>query len=156
MPTVAPLKLPCPPNVAILGTMSELGNDLYKQTEIEKVRLRKESQDERDRREERGKGERWSDIQRVNAPEIYNKLVQKKFRIEMRFSQPGDSGKKLLDWYQGTVTGIVNKKKRSVKIKWDNGFLHDNDINFSTNVLLKDRWNQKIPVEGSWREYLTS
>ena len=31
LPTVAPLKLPCPPNVATLGTMSELGNDLYKQ-----------------------------------------------------------------------------------------------------------------------------
>ena len=27
-PTVAPLKLPCPPNVATLGTMYELGNDL--------------------------------------------------------------------------------------------------------------------------------
>ena len=50
LPTMAPLKLTCPPNVATLGTMSELGNDLYKQTDIEKVRLRKESQDERYRR----------------------------------------------------------------------------------------------------------
>ena len=48
--TVAPLKLPCLPNVATLGTMSELGNNLYKQTEIEQVRLRKDSQYERDRR----------------------------------------------------------------------------------------------------------
>ena len=32
LPTVVPLKLPCPPNVATLGTMSELGNDIYKQT----------------------------------------------------------------------------------------------------------------------------
>ena len=31
-PTVAPLKLPCPPNVATLGTMSELGKNFYKQT----------------------------------------------------------------------------------------------------------------------------
>ena len=74
----------------------------------------------------------------------------------MRFSQSGYSGEKLLDWYHVTVTDILNKNKRSVKIKWDNGFLHDDDIKFSTNVLLKDRWNQKIPVEGSWREYLTS
>ena len=43
-PTMAPLKLPCPPNVATLGTMSELGNELYKQTEIEQVRLIKEDQ----------------------------------------------------------------------------------------------------------------
>ena len=35
LPTVAPLKLQCPPNVATLGTMSELDNNLYKQTEIE-------------------------------------------------------------------------------------------------------------------------
>ena len=44
LPTVAPLKLPCPPNVATLGTMSELGNNLYKKTDIEQVRMRKEDQ----------------------------------------------------------------------------------------------------------------
>ena len=49
LPTVAPLKLLCPPNVATLGTMSELGKNLYKQTYIEQVRLIKEAQDERDR-----------------------------------------------------------------------------------------------------------
>ena len=91
-----PLKIPCPQNVATLGTMSELGNDLYKQTYIEQVRLRKEAQDERDRRQERGEGDRWSEMQRVNAPEIDNKLVPKKFRIKMRFIQPEDSGEKLL------------------------------------------------------------
>ena len=32
----------------MLGTMSELGNNLYKQTEIEQVRLMKEAQYERD------------------------------------------------------------------------------------------------------------
>ena len=95
-------------------------------------------------------------MQQVNAPEIDNKLVQKKFRIDMRFSQPGDSGKKLLDWYHGTVTEIFNKNKMIVMIKWDEDCLHDNDIKFSTNVFLISRWNQKIPVEGSWREYLTS
>ena len=95
-------------------------------------------------------------MQRVNTPEIDNKLIQKKFRIDMRFSQPGDSDEKLLDWYYGTVNDIVNKKKRSVKINWDDNCLHENDMKFSNNVLLISRWNQKIPVEGSWREYLTS
>ena len=75
------------------------------------MRLRKEAQDERDRREERGEGYRWYEMQRVNSPEIDNKLVQKKFRIAMRFSQPGDSGEKLLDWYHGNVTDILNKNK---------------------------------------------
>ena len=154
--TVVPLKLPCPPKVARLVTISELGNDLYKQTEIEKRRLRKEAQEERDRRGDRGEGDIWSEMQRVNAPEIDNTLVQKNLRIEMRFSQPGDSGDKLLNWYPITVTEIVNKKKRSVKIKWEYDCLNDDDINFSTNVLLISRRNQKIPMEGSWREYLTS
>ena len=92
----------------------------------------------------------------MNSPEIDNKLVQKKFRIDMRFSQPGDSGEKLLDWYHGTVTDILNKNKSSLKINWDDNCLHDNDMKCSTNVLLISLWNQKIPVEGSWREYLTS
>ena len=50
-PTVALLKLPCPPNVAMLGNMSELGNKIYTQIEIEEVSLRKEAQYGRDRRE---------------------------------------------------------------------------------------------------------
>ena len=30
LPTVAPMKMPSAPNMATLGTMSELGNDLYR------------------------------------------------------------------------------------------------------------------------------
>ena len=92
------------------------------------MRLRKEAQYERDSREYRGEGYRWSEMHRVNAPEIDNKLVQNKCRIEMRFSQPGDSGENLLYWYHGTVTEIVNKNKISVKIKWDDDCLHDDNI----------------------------
>ena len=61
------------------------------------MRLRKEAQDERDRRQERGEGDRWSEMQQVKTPEIHNNLVQRKFIIEMRVSEPGDSGEKLLD-----------------------------------------------------------
>ena len=48
--TVAPLKLQCPPNVATLGTMYELGSDIYKHKEIEQGGAIKEAQDERCRR----------------------------------------------------------------------------------------------------------
>ena len=92
----------------------------------------------------------------MNAPEIDNKSVQKKFRIKMRFRQPRDSGEKLLYLYHGTVNEIVNKNRSSVKIKWDKDYFHDNDMKFSTNMFLISIWNQKIPVEGLWREYLTS
>ena len=92
----------------------------------------------------------------MNTPDIDNKLVQEKFRIEMRSSQPGDSGEKLLYWYYSTVTDIVNKNKRSENIKWDGGCLHDSDMKCSTNVFLISRWNQRIPAEGSCREYSSS
>ena len=103
------------------------------------MRLIKEVQDERDVIEEIGEGDRWYDLQRVDVSEIDNKLVQNNFRIEMRFIQPGDSGKKLLDWYHGTVTEILNKNKISVKIKWVEDCLHVDDMKFSTNVLLISR-----------------
>ena len=53
------------------------------------MRLRNKSHHERDKIEEKGDKDRWYKIQRVDAPEIDNKLVQKKFRIEIRLSQPG-------------------------------------------------------------------
>ena len=37
--TVAPLKIMCLPTVATLGTMAELGNDLYTQTDIDVEQL---------------------------------------------------------------------------------------------------------------------
>ena len=58
--TMLPQKLLCTTHVATLGTMSELGNNLYKKIDIEQVRLRKEAQDERNGREERGEGDRLS------------------------------------------------------------------------------------------------
>ena len=76
LPTVVPLKLTCLQNVATLGNMSWLGNGLYKQTDIDQVSIRKEAHDEIYRREEIVEGDRWTEMQRVNAPEIDNKLVQ--------------------------------------------------------------------------------
>ena len=58
--------------------------------------LRKEYQDEIYGRKERGEGYIGSKMQWVNAPELVNKLLQKKFRIKRRFSHLGDSGKNLL------------------------------------------------------------
>ena len=62
---------------------------------------------------------------------------------------------KVLYWYRGTVTMIVNKNERSVEIKWNEECLHDNDMNRTGQVLLISRWNQKIPIAETWRERLT-
>ena len=148
------MNLPKPPNMATLGTMSDLGNDIYLQTEEDRVRLRKEAEDERGRREAREDGDRYSEMQRVNAPEVDQPLVQKKFRIEMRFSGTDDGGSEKLEWFYGTVTRLVNKKKRSVEITWDKSCLHKDDLRKTTNVLLINRWNDKVPVAGTWRQYI--
>lgn len=90
----------------------------------------------------------------VNALEVDHVLVQHKFRIEMRFSLPGSGGSEDFEWYYGTVSWLVNKKKRSVKIAWHESCLHDDDLLTTTNVLLISRWNEKVPVAGTWRQYL--
>ena len=56
--------------MTLFGTMSELDNNIYKKTEMEKENLRGEAQEERDGREERGEGNIWSEKQWVNAPGI--------------------------------------------------------------------------------------
>ena len=54
LPTKAPMHLPKGPNTTTLGTMFDLRNDIYQQTEEDRVRLRKEAEEERYRREARG------------------------------------------------------------------------------------------------------
>ena len=88
-------------------------------------------------------------------PTIDKKLIQKDFRIKMRFSHPGISNKKVSDGYHGTVTKLVHKENRILEITWDDVCLHDDNMKVSTDKLLMSRWNQKTPVEGAWREYLT-
>ena len=50
----------------------------------------------------------------------------------------------------------MNKNKGSVEIKWDEECLHDDDMRKTHQVLLISRWNQKIPIAGTWRERLTT
>ena len=81
LPTKAPMNLPKAPNTATLGTMSDLCDNIYLQTEEDRVRLRMEAEEERDRREGRGDGDRYSEMQRVNAPEVAQPLVQKNLEL---------------------------------------------------------------------------
>ena len=116
LPTEAPTNLPKAPNTATLGTMSDLRNNIYLQTEEDQGRLTMVAEEERDRREARGDRDRYSEMQRVNTPEVDQPLVQKKFRIEMRFSAIGNGGSKELEWFYRTMTRLVNTKKKSVEI----------------------------------------
>ena len=158
LPTTPSVAMFSPPETAPLGTMSELGTNLYKLTEDEKESLRIEAKEERDRREERGEGDRWSERQSVNPPEINKKMIEREYRIEMRFGGTGDGGDKVCNWYHGKVTKIINKKDRKVEITWDDDCLHDDEtetMKVTVNVLKISMWNRKTPVPGCWREYLT-
>ena len=53
------------------------------------------------------------------------------------------------------MTKLVHKENRVMEITWDDVCLHNDDVKVSTDKLLMSRWNQKTPVVGAWREYLT-
>ena len=72
----------------------------------------------------------------------------------MSFEYPGEDGVKTLDWYRGTVEGIVNKEKKSYKIRWNASTLAENDVRVSVHKLTLYHWNPKQIRAGGWREYL--
>ena len=61
------------------------------------------------------KGDRWSEMQEFNAPEINSNLVG--FNIKMLFEYPDDDGGRLTNGYNrevmnnGEVMKVVNKNK---------------------------------------------
>ena len=40
---------------------------------------------------------------------------------------PDDDGGRLANWYNGEVIEIVNKKKKTVRVKWVQSYLGDDD-----------------------------
>ena len=107
-----------------------------------------------DVREGEGKGDMLSEKQDIVAPEINKNLAKKKFKIEMMFEQVGNSGELISDWYHGVVVNIVNKEKRTVKIKWDENCLHEDDQKITKHQLLITKYNPKKPQNGVWRQYI--
>ena len=95
-----------------------------------------------------------SDKQDTVAPEIDNNLVKRKFKIEMMFEQVGNGGELIADWYHGVVVSIVNKKKRTVEIEWNDNCLHEDDPKITKHQLLITRYNPKKPQKGAWRQYI--
>jgi hypothetical protein len=49
---------------------------------------------------------------------------------------------------------VVNEKRRTVRIKWDETCLAENDERVTVKVLLPSFWNPKVAKLRSWREYL--
>lgn len=64
--------------------------------------------EERDAREAEGKGDRWSEMQEANAPEINLSFVG--FEIETLFEYSDDNGGHLSNWYFRRIAEIVMRK----------------------------------------------
>ena len=154
LPTKPPLNFPSSPETRTVGTTSELGEDLFKIDEERRQKIRSDTYQDFDTREAEGKGDMLSEKQDKVAPEINNKLVKQKFKIEMMFEQVGNSGELLPDWYHGVVVKIVNKEKRTVEIEWDETCLHEADKKRTKHPLLITKYNPKTPQKNAWRRYI--
>ena len=85
LPTKPPLDFPSLPETRTVGTTSKLGEDLFKIDEERRQKIRSDTYKEIDTRKAEGKGDMLSEKQDEVAPEINNKLVKRKFEIEMMF-----------------------------------------------------------------------
>ena len=93
----------------------------------------------------------WSGKQSILPPRLAD---MKGLEIEMCFNYPGEDGSQILDWYRGTIESMVNKKKRSFKIKWNEDTLAETDARVSTHMLTEFHWNPKKIRKNAWREYI--
>mmetsp|Transcript_34740 Transcript_34740/g.73996 ORF Transcript_34740/g.73996 Transcript_34740/m.73996 type:complete len:173 (+) Transcript_34740:503-1021(+) len=150
---IARLPLPEPPTMNKLGTTSGLGAQMRKENEEKYQYLKESAHEERDNREDRGEGDRWSEKQVNTALEIDDNFVG--FKIEMCFTYFGDDGSECLGWYHGKVTDVLNAKTGRVRVEWNKDCLGKNDKGVTTQTLRPAKWNPKKAIGGGWREYLT-
>ena len=153
VPSEPPLTLPAPPDLPVIGTKASIDMTTGSFYADKLMNVKKQAYKERDAREAQGKGDRWSEMQEFNAPEVNSDLVG--FNIEMLFEYPDDDGGRLTNWYNGEVISIVNEKKSTVRIKWDPLCLGENDEPETVEQLLPMKWNQNNAKPGVWRQYLS-
>ena len=55
----------------------------------------------------------------------------KDLTIVIAFEYPVVYGAKCLDWCRGNIIKVMNEKKISVKIEWDESTLDESDVQFS-------------------------
>ena len=107
---------------------------------------------ERDKREEDGIGNRWSEMQRSVMPDIDATLVG--FRIEKLFEYSETDGTTYLDWCHGQVVSVNGDKIKYATIRWDKECLRPGDRSTTREKLLQTKWNPAQAKAGAWREYL--
>ena len=89
VPPEPPVNVPKIPEMKVLGTVSELGEDAKKLSDDKLLELRKNGNDLRDQRGDNGDGDQWYEKNKLLPPEISD---SKDFRMEMLFAYNGDDG----------------------------------------------------------------
>ena len=153
VPEEPPTNLPSPPELPAIGTTADYDMSATSAYATKFAQMTTKARKERDDREKAGEGDRYSEMQQFNQPQI-NSLVG--FKIEMYFNYQDEDGSNLCNWYHGKVVKIVNTKNRVVQVKWDEGNLGDLDVRVSNEKLFATKWNPKTVKPGAWREYLAN
>ena len=151
VPTEEPIAAPTLPTLKKVGTISRLELDKEQMTVDENDQFKINSKDELKRREDIGEMNLWSE-NKSTLPLKLNKM--KGLKIEINFEYPGVDGSKCLDWYRGKIIRVMNEKKSSVKIEWDESTLAESDLQFSVHKLMPGNWNPKNIGKEILRKYI--
>ena len=150
VPQEAPLKWPAPPKLNDLGTTGDHVKSLIEGIEDEREQLKGDACEERETSVKVGRGDRWSEYQRVSKPKLTKTLIG--FKIEFLWQYPGDDGEPYLDWAHGKIVKIKNKEKRLVEIRWADECVADGDADTTVERVADHLWNKAS--KGAWRQYL--
>ena len=143
------MSLPDRPTLATLGTQAGDVKDRDAKRTTDNFALRTKWIEEREALESEGKGDALMEIQRSTEPDFDDENLAG-FKLDMLFSY--DNG--VLEWCQGVVIKVVSKKRRSVRVRWNQDCLRDGDAEVSTACLLPSKWNPNVHANGAWRENL--
>ena len=82
-----PLKMPNPPEMKDLGTTSDLALSFKKASAYERNGFKDECNEETDRREDIGNGDKWSETQEKKCQILTKKSLDKKLRCCLNIHQ---------------------------------------------------------------------
>jgi hypothetical protein len=125
-----------------------IGEELKTKSLATITEFKHKGREERDRREDEGLAVRWGEKQSVVIPETNDKFNG--FKIEMLFNYTHDQG---LSWCHGEVIAIEDANKKTVKVRWAEEYVEEDEQSEMIQKLPESKWNESR--EGAWWEYLS-
>lgn len=142
-----------------------------KKTE-EEIKMLEAAEKLRTELEDKGFGDRYSNMQQASAPDIDKSLLYQRIEVLLSYTEP--NGKDLKVWARGELVGIPEKAKAKAKaskgikrkrnakpppannlaiVKWDATYLTKGKVNPQLVKLLPSKWNKHLL--GAWGFILT-